>query len=115
MRDAYLASITWPADTPDAAKAMVVEHVNGFIGHLAANAEAAGLIAKVEMAPVPEIEEPPEKGMIEVMVTGPREGRRRIGRAFTDVASTLFVTPAELDGLRADPKLMVQPTGTVVG
>lgn len=116
LRDGYLATITWPADTDDAAKALVVEHVNGFIAHLAANAEAAGLVGRAETAAEPAVAAAPEKGMFEVVVTGPRDGRRRIGRAFTETATPpFFVTPAELADLKADPKLMVQQTGTVVG
>jgi len=114
LRDGYFATVTWPAETTDAAKALAVEHVNGFIAHLAAGAEAAGLVARAEPVAAAAVAAVPEKGMIEVIVSGPREGRRRIGRAFTDVATPpFFVTPAELESLRGDPKLLVQQTGKV--
>lgn len=114
LRDAYLATITWPAETPDDAKALAVEHVNGFIAHLCTHAETAGLVAKAVPDVEAAVESVPEKGMIEVVVSGPREGRRRIGRAFTESATApFFVTPGELESLKADPKLLVQLTGAV--
>jgi hypothetical protein len=113
LRDSYLAGVAWPPETDEAGKALVVAHLDAFIGHFCEHAGAAGLLASAGAATV-EAAELPAAGAIEIVVTGPREGRYRAGRYFTDVASApFFATPGELARIDSDPKLHVSRTGAV--
>lgn len=104
VRDNFLAGFAWPAETPDAAKVLAVEAVTGFAAHVAA--QAADLVRPAPAEAPPGAAAP--DGMVTVVVTGPREGRYRGGRYFTDTASAPFaVTADELAQLRADPRLVV--------